>query len=125
MPLAIVALRELLSSAQASISRPSALAPIQWVIAILIGGLVLAIHYSAAPWVLVLLAASVGVCLLAFLVAYFWFMAKSPDALRSERFNISKMAIERGLMGDNLAGLLSEQPTGKNLLASSTEKRGG
>ena len=42
---------------------------------------------------------------------YLYFMKTNPDALRSEKFNITKMAIERGVIGDKTLGrvLTSEE----------------
>ncbi len=52
--------------------------------------------------------------------AYLYFMHKQPDVLRSEHFHLSKMAIERGLVGDSSHGLVdaeSLQTSGTKLLA--------
>ena len=41
-------------------------------------------------------------------------MKQDPDYLRSERFSLSKLAIERGLYGDSLTGLRAmERPSEK------------
>ena len=45
--------------------------------------------------------------LLLFGFGYVFFMFKDSDALRSERYSLSKMAIEKGLIGDDIKGLLS------------------
>ena len=37
--------------------------------------------------------------------AYILFGIRDPNLLRSEKFNIEKMAIERGLYGDDRTGL--------------------
>jgi hypothetical protein len=52
-----------------------------------------------------MLAVFLCVFLLLFLVSYIYFGIKNPDYLRSEQYSLSKMAIERGLLGDNLTGL--------------------
>jgi len=43
------------------------------------------------------------------------------NALRSERYSLNKMAIERGVFGDNITGLLKED-TEKPLIEISSEK---
>jgi hypothetical protein len=42
----------------------------------------------------------------AYLWAYVFFARTNPDALRSEKFTIQKMAIEKSIKGDNLGGFL-------------------
>lgn len=45
------------------------------------------------------------------IVAYFYFAKTEPDSLRSERFSLSKMAIEKGIIGDNTTGTFEEIET--------------
>lgn len=52
--------------------------------------------------------------LLLFLSSYVYFMRTNPDALRSEQFSLSKLAIEKGLIGDTLSGL---HPASASLVA--------
>ena len=47
-----------------------------------------------------------GLDVLIYFIAYCYFMVKSPDALRSEKFTLSKLAIERSVIGDNLTGFI-------------------
>ena len=42
---------------------------------------------------------------LVFLVSYPFLLYYNPDSLRTEGFALEKMAIERGLYGDNLVGV--------------------
>lgn len=37
-------------------------------------------------------------------------MFHNPDALRSESYSLSKMAIERGLVGDSISGVAQSRP---------------
>jgi hypothetical protein len=59
---------------------------------------------SVPTWVLLLLGTAVGVIAGAFLIAYFVLLFVDRDALRSERFTLSKMAIEKSITGDSLMG---------------------
>lgn len=45
-----------------------------------------------------------GGFVVAYMAAYFILLFKNPDALRSERFTLSKMALEKSVTGDSLAG---------------------
>ncbi len=83
------------------------LKPITWVMGIIIGALVyLAPKPSTPSYILI----GLGVLLiLAFFLGgytYFYCLRENPDALRSESYVISKMAIERGLVGDSSLGRL-------------------
>ena len=51
-----------------------------------------------------LLAIFACLILTVYLFAYVYLMLKDRDALRSERFTLSKMAIERSITGDSLRG---------------------
>jgi hypothetical protein len=66
------------------------------------------IGYFLVIIVISIVCFSMIVILLSFIVAYFWSLLSNPDALRSERFTLTKIAIQRGLKGDDLAGLREE-----------------
>lgn len=99
-------IRAILSQASSSGSRSTALQPLGWLSVILTFGLVAAVSWRASQWVLVTLAAFLGVTVLIYLISYIFYALKNPDALRSEKYTLSKMAIEKNLIGDNIAGLI-------------------
>jgi hypothetical protein len=100
-----IGLRTLIDSASAVGARSSALTPLQWLIGIL-GSTTLGAAYAQAPALLVWLLGIATVISAGILVrAYWYFMKKDPDALRSEKYSLSKMAIERGYVGDSTTGL--------------------
>ena len=72
----------------------------------LILGLALLPFHNAPDWLLILFAILLGLSVAIFLASYIYFALKNPDALRSERFTLSKMAIEKNLIGDDVAGLV-------------------
>jgi hypothetical protein len=74
-------------------------------------GLIFSVREQAPTWVQVFFAALCGIDFIAFLVAYAYFAYKLPDALRSERFFLQEMAIERGLLGDAESGLIPGEET--------------
>ena len=98
-------LRELLSQSTAAGSRTNALNHLQWMVAAVLGTLVTAHIAGASHSLVILLSVILVILLVAYLVTHFYFMVKNPDALRSERFTIEKMAIERGIVGDSTTGL--------------------
>ena len=71
---------------------------------VLLVGLMGSLWASAPEWLLKwLLGLVVGDAIL-FGIAFLYFMIKNPDTLRSESFELEKMAMERGLLGDSLQG---------------------
>ncbi len=90
--------------------RSSCLAPLERGIAVLAVALILCLQFKAEPWLLVCLAIMLFGFVIVFGFVYLMFAFKSPDALRSESYSIQKMAIERGLTGDNVLGV-SEHST--------------
>lgn len=95
----------LLQHANADGSRSTAMNPLIWLVAAVLAALLTAANLEVQPtWIVPLLAGLTVVGVLAFLCAYFILLNKNPDALRSERFTLSKMAIESGLIGDSSKG---------------------
>lgn len=98
--------RELLTRATADGSRTNALNHLHWLL-IAFAAIIAALFAAGVPMFLIYVF-TVFECavFIAYLVTHFWFMVKNPDALRSEKFTIQKMAIERGLYGDSTSGMM-------------------
>jgi len=86
-------------------TKSSALQTLLVAMGMLIIGLPLTIYVGAPSWLLICLFSALGIVLLTFIVAYIYFLKTNPDALRSESFTLKKMAMELGLVGDNITGL--------------------
>jgi len=93
--------------------------PIGWALATVLSTLVGSIWAHAPMWVVGLISAFAGIVLTVYLFGYIYFMFKNPDALRSERFTLSKMAIEKSIVGDTLQGFsqVEEGQSGRSLAA--------
>ena len=104
-------IRSFLEHAEAKGSRSTALSPLGWLAVILVSGLLAAFTVHAPLWAQIGLAVAGGLCVMLYFGAYLYFMLKDPDALRSERFKLSKMAMERSKIGDTLQGFL--EPDGQ------------
>jgi hypothetical protein len=102
-------IRSFLQQASSQGSRSTALNPLGWALAIVLTALLGASVAHLPPWILSFLVVFASVLIAAYLVAYFFLLVKDRDALRSERFHLSKMAIERSITGDNLAGFLEPE----------------
>jgi hypothetical protein len=95
----------LLQQANIGQSRSSVLNPLQWMLVILVFGVGICLLAHSPSWLVVLFAIMLGLVLSLFLGAYIYFARTNPDALRSEQFSLSKLAIEKGMVGDTLSGL--------------------
>jgi hypothetical protein len=105
MPEFIRLLSELREHMSAELTRSDVLRALIWPIA----GLLLALGTLAgrvAPWIItdlfMLLCGFLGLYALIYVVCFFL----DRDALRSEKYKLHKMAIERGLYGDSKTGLI-------------------
>jgi hypothetical protein len=71
------------------------------------------ISLKSPSFVTVFLAVVTGVILLVFLFAYIYLLVNDRDALRSEKFTLSKLAIERSVVGDSAVGFLDPSSGGR------------
>ena len=113
--MAFAYLQSLLQQSSATGTRSTALSDLRWFAGILLTTLLVALRENAPTWILVTLAAFMGVAGAIYLGVYIFFAIKNPDALRSEKYNVSKMAIERSITGDNLVGFSAVESTPKAL----------
>jgi hypothetical protein len=86
-------------------SRSSALVPLHWITAILISSLLVSVIASAPPWIEIGLFVLLTISVSQSILSYNFFMVKNPDALRSEKYALSKFAMDKGLYGDSDAGM--------------------
>jgi hypothetical protein len=77
----------------------------------LLGSLVVTGVEHAPTWMQVFLAALTTVDFGIFAWAYVYFVRSNPEALRSEQFLTQKLAIERGMLGDQLSGVMDANVT--------------
>ena len=101
-------LQSLLHRASAQGSRSSVLGPLIWTVAVLMATLVGLTFDHPPTWLLIFVAVLAGLSILGILVAFAYFARTDPDALRSERFLLTKLALEksRSVKGDHLTGLV-------------------
>lgn len=99
-------LHSFMEHAQAQGARKNALASLGWLIALLLPAMMVSLYLDLATAFIVILVGAFCVAFVLFVAAYIYFMLKNPDALRSEKYVISKMVIDKGLVGDDLKGLI-------------------
>jgi len=81
---------------------------------------------KAETWVLVVLAVLAGLSVLLYMASYTYCLLTDKEALRTETYQIQRLAIEKGFVGDSLTGILryeapGDQP-GKQIAAAEDEK---
>jgi hypothetical protein len=109
-------IRSLFQQASAQGSRSTALNPLGWALALILSAMLGSVALSPPTWVLPFLATGAGIVIIAYVVAYFFLLFRDRDALRSERFQLSRLAIEKGFIGDNLSGVLKlDEGTGSGV----------
>lgn len=89
-------------------ARSTALHSLQWGLGLILAGLTTATWVKSPDWIIILLAILLCTLFLTYIGSYIYLLFSDRDALRSESFTLSKMAIERGLLGDNVTGLIDE-----------------
>ncbi len=102
-------IRLLLEQAKVRVSRSTALQPLAWIIAVFLAAALIALGEHAPVWAVAILFALVVVFSVQFSRAFEYFMKKDPNALRSEHFNLRKLAIEKSVKGDDNAGFAEGQ----------------
>ncbi|MCX6256815.1 MAG: hypothetical protein NTW49_02790 [Bacteroidia bacterium] len=124
----INAIKELFQRSDSSGSKSTVLKPLTWFISIIIGGLILLIKIDAPLWVVIMFSIVMGIVIIVFLFSYLYCLFTDRDAIRSEKYSIQKMAIEKGLYGDNITGLFpandrKELRNGKKVSNNSEEEK--
>lgn len=118
--------KALFNLAEIGQSRTSITNPLQWTMVILVIARLLSAVTGLPPWILEAMTVALIVVLALFIYAYIFCMHTNPDVLRSENYHLSKMAIERGLIGDSLQGLTQAEnaKVEPKLIASKTTDEG-
>ena len=100
----------------ATLSRSDALRPLAWLIAILTTTATLLAYVSAPQWLLIVTACLLIAAITLYFIAFGFCLIKDRDALRSENYSLHKMAIEHGLIGDSITGVITPENGGQRLL---------
>jgi hypothetical protein len=95
---------QMLRSAERT-KKSSALAPHNWPLALATALVLGAGALHLASWVVACGVFAVGVLLISFAGTNLYFAIRNPDALRTEDYNLEKMALQNKLIGDDKKGL--------------------
>lgn len=91
---------------RAELSRSDVLRVLVWPILILMLALSCAVAAGAPSWLLIGLGGFAATFLLIYAVSFVALLIYDRDALRTEKYNLHKMAIERGVYGDSEIGMI-------------------
>ena len=98
--------RWLMQHASSEGSRSTALKPLGWLIGMLLASMVAAGRLADSLAIVVVLCVFCGMTLAVYLGAYIYLVKVDRDALRSERYSLQKLAIEKGSFGDSVVGIV-------------------
>lgn len=98
--------RELLSHSDASGAKSTILKPLTWFLALIIGGILLLLQFDSPMGLTIMFAIIFCIGVVIFFFVYIYCLIHDRDSLRSEKFTIQKLAIEKGIMGDDIIGII-------------------
>jgi hypothetical protein len=86
-------------------TKSTVITPLVWAMGILTTGLMVGAKVGLSATVIGVFSACLVLVVLGLLSAFGYFAWKNPDALRTERYTLTKLAIEKRLSGDDMAGI--------------------
>jgi hypothetical protein len=107
----------------ATLSRSDALKPLSWLIVIIMTTAVLLVNATAPEWLLIVAACLLSAAITLYFVAFGYCLVKDRDALRSETYSLHKIAIEHGLVGDSITGVIAPETEDHRLPVHKTESQ--
>lgn len=105
----IAFLKALFHQATAYGTRSTVLNPLGWLIALLLPATISSFYFKTPTWLGITLATLSFLSVLLYFFSYVYFMFKDSDALRSEKFSLQKLLIEKGFFGDDIQGFISQE----------------
>jgi hypothetical protein len=89
-------------------SKSTILKPLAWLLGICIALFTSSYSLKADKWISITIAAITLFIIALYLIIYVHSYFKNPDLLRSEKYTLTKMAIEKSFQGDSLIGLVKD-----------------
>lgn len=113
--------KQILQQANAFGSKSSILSILAWISGSILAAITLSSIFKAEKWISIGLFVLLILMIISILVAFFFCLfTNKTDALRSEKFNIEKLAIEKHIPEDSLNGPLKTINPAKNTKTLST-----
>jgi hypothetical protein len=87
-------------------SRSTVLKPLAWLVGICSVASIAAFHFKSPAWIGTMFGILAGGTIIFYLIAYVYFGLTDKDTLRSEKFSLQKLAIQKGFIGDDFTGYI-------------------
>lgn len=97
-------IKEFLQKAIVNGNKSTILLPLRWLIGLSFSATLIAVLIKAPNWMTIMFSIVSGLAIILFLYAYIYSLLNNPENLRSEKYTIQRMAIERGIFGDDIVG---------------------
>lgn len=105
-------------------SKSTILRPLSWLTSICVVALLGVVRFNGPKWLLIVVAVSFCLTVALYLGSFIFCLSTGQiDALRTERYSLEKLALERGFRGDSSVGLfrIGEPRSKKQLPPPETE----
>lgn len=109
-------LHALLQQISSEGKRSTAMQPLIWLLGILLVGTLSSFYFDLPVWVGKIIIGLLILIVLVFIGVYIYFMLNNSDALRSEKYSLNKMAIQKSILGDDLSGLIKDESSLQNFI---------
>ena len=97
-------IKEFLQKAIVNGNKSTILLPLRWLIGLSFSATLISEFIDAPKWMIIMFAIVSGLGIILFLFTYIYSLINYPENLRSEKYTIQRMAIERGIFGDDIVG---------------------
>lgn len=87
-------------------SKSTILKPLGWLLAILVPLFSASYYLKADNWISYSIATLIFIVIVIYLTIYIHAYFKNPELLRSEKYTLTKMAIEKSTFGDSTSGIV-------------------
>jgi len=103
-------MNSLLNHASVDGSKSTVLKPLGWSLALILPTILASSYLKVDNWITIMFAIAFCCILSLYLFAYIYFMKTDSDALRSEKYSLKKMEIQKTMIGDSDTGLYEVDP---------------
>jgi len=119
-------IKAFLEHASADGSRSTVLKPLGWLLLICVGAILSVLYMKGPTWIVILFFLAIGIIIILYLFTFIYCLFTDKDALRTEKYSIQKLAIEKGFVGDDIFGQLDpDQAETQKLLGESSVVEAG
>ena len=98
-------MNSLLNHASVDGSKSTVLKPLGWALVMIFPTIIASAYLKVDEWITIMFSISFGLILFMYLSSYVYFMLTDSDALRSEKYSLKKMEIQKTLIGDSDRGM--------------------